>query len=188
MARKHHYRRSQKEAPELNITTFLNLMVVLVPFLLITAVFSRVAVMELSLPTGAGSNSDTQQLSIEVIVRQQGLEIGNGRQVLARFPLLKEDDAAKADAGNGEVEKEESDISRRYDLKQLSRHLIEIKSKYPEKTDAIVLMEPDIEYRVLITVMDAVRSAFVRQKGAEGEGDVLQQVVLFPDISIGDAP
>ncbi len=36
--------------------------------------------------------------------------------------------------------------------------------------------------------MDAVRSTFVRQKGAEGEANVLQQVVLFPDISIGDAP
>jgi hypothetical protein len=36
--------------------------------------------------------------------------------------------------------------------------------------------------------MDAVRSTFVRQEGEEGEADVLQQVVLFPDISIGDAP
>ena len=49
-------------------------------------------------------------------------------------------------------------------------------------------METDIQYRVLIRVMDAVRYAFVRQQGAEGEADVLQQVVLFPDISIGDAP
>jgi len=49
-------------------------------------------------------------------------------------------------------------------------------------------MESDIEYRVLISVMDAVRSSFIRQPGAEGEADVLQQVVLFPDISIGDAP
>ncbi len=58
----------------------------------------------------------------------------------------------------------------------------------PDKTDAIVLMEPDIEYRVLIRVMDALRSTFIRQLGAEGEADVLQQVALFPDISIGDAP
>ncbi|MCG6939584.1 MAG: biopolymer transporter ExbD [Gammaproteobacteria bacterium] len=188
MARRHHYRRTQKEAPELNITTFLNLMVVLVPFLLITAVFSRITVMELSIPTGAGGTSSEQQLSIEVIVRQKGLEISNGRQVLARFPLLKPEQvvtAANADEGAGDVEK---DISKRYDLKTLSKYLTEIKSKYPDKTDAIVLMEPDIEYRVLISVMDAVRSSFVRHQGAEGEADVLQQLVLFPDISIGDAP
>jgi biopolymer transport protein ExbD len=182
--RGHHYRRSQKEPPELNITTFLNLMVVLVPFLLITAVFSRITILELSLPTSAGSNDDQkQQLSIEVIVRQKGLEIGNGKQVLARFPLLKEDDINLAVDEEGVI-----DTSKLYDLKLLSDFLVKIKGKYPDKTDAIVLMEPDIEYRVLIRVMDALRSTFIRQLGAEGEADVLQQVALFPDISIGDAP
>lgn len=159
-------------------------MVVLVPFLLITAVFSRITVLELSLPTGEGSSSNQkQELSIEVIVRQKGLEIGNGKQVLARFPLLKEEDV------NTFVDEEGNhDISKLYDLKTLSDYLVKIKSKYPDKNDAVVLMESDIEYRVLISVMDAVRSTFVRQQGAEGEADVLQQVVLFPDIAIGDAP
>jgi len=55
MARAHHYRRRQKEeAPELDMTTFLNLMVVLVPFLLITAVFSRITIVELDLPSATG--------------------------------------------------------------------------------------------------------------------------------------
>lgn len=186
--RRHHYRRAQNEAPELNITTFLNLMVVLVPFLLITAVFSRVTIMELSLPTGSSASSDNkQQLSIEVIVRQKGLEIGYGKQVLARFPLLKEEDVAAVNTTESSGD-EEFDISKMYDIKRLSSYLTKIKGKYPDKTDAMVLMEADIEYRVLIRIMDAVRSTFVRQPGGEGEADVLQQVVLFPDISIGDAP
>ncbi len=185
MARRgHHYKRPKKEPPELNITTFLNLMVVLVPFLLITAVFSRITILELSLPTGAGSNDNQkQQLMIEVIVRQKGLEIGNGKQVLARFPMLKQGDVELGVDDEGEI-----DTSKLYDLKLLSDFLVKIKGKYPDKTDATVLMEPDIEYRVLIRIMDAVRSTFVHQKGAEGEANVLQQVVLFPDISIGDAP
>ena len=159
-------------------------MVVLVPFLLITAVFSRIAILELSLPAGGSSSDNKQQLSIEVIVRQKGLEIGNGRQVLARFPLLKEEDVSDYTDDDGNV-----DVSKLYDLKLLSDYLVKIKGKYPDKTDAVVLMEPDIEYRVLIRVMDAVRSTFVKQKATtEGEADVLQQVVLFPDISIGDAP
>ena len=182
--RRHHYKRLPKEPPELNITTFLNLMVVLVPFLLITAVFSRITILELSLPTAEGSKSeDKPQLSIEVIVRQKGLEIGNGKQVLARFPLLKEEDVDLPVDEDGT-----KDITQLYDLKLLSDFLVEIKSKYPDKTDALVLMEPDIEYRVLIRVMDTVRTTFVNQPGEEGEANVLQQVVLFPDISIGDAP
>jgi biopolymer transport protein ExbD len=182
--RRHHYRRLKKEPPELNITTFLNLMVVLVPFLLITAVFSRVTILELSLPTGSSATDTKQQLSIEVIVREKGLEIGNGKQVLARFPLLKPEDIDVAEGDN----EQEFDSSKLYDVKLLSKYLTKIKEKYPNKTDAMVLMEADIEYRVLIRVMDAVRSTFVRQPGDEGEADVLQQVLLFPDISIGDAP
>jgi len=184
MARRHHYKRPKKEPPELNITTFLNLMVVLVPFLLITAVFSRITIMELSLPAGAGSvDSKKPQVSIEIIVRGQGLELSNGKQVLARFPLLKKEEVGLLPDDEGNI-----DISRLYDLALLSDYLVKVKTRYPDKTDALVLMEPDIEYRVLIRVMDSVRSSFVRQKGEEGEADVLQQVVLFPDISIGDAP
>ncbi|HED18649.1 MAG TPA: biopolymer transporter ExbD, partial [Gammaproteobacteria bacterium] len=36
--------------PELDITAFMNLMVILVPFLLISAVFSRITILELDLP------------------------------------------------------------------------------------------------------------------------------------------
>ena len=160
-------------------------MVVLVPFLLITAVFSRITILELSLPTGEGANDNKkQQLSVEVIVRQKGLEIGNGKQVLARFPLLKEEDVEQSIDDEGNV-----DNSKLYDLKRLSEYLVKIKGKYPAKTDAIVLMEPDIEYRVLIRVMDSVRATFIKQEAtSEDVADVLQQVVLFPDISIGDAP
>jgi len=163
MARKRRYRRTDKDVPEMDITTFLNLMVVLVPFLLITAVFSRVTILELNLPTSSGSSAPTKlKLNIEVIVRSKGLEIGNGRRVVARFPKVEEE----------------------YDFASLSKHLLEIKKNYPDKTDATVLMEPDIEYDLLVHVMDAVRIAEVSQS-AEG---IYDKVALFPDISIGDAP
>lgn len=162
MARRSHHRR-QKEAPELDITAFLNLMVVLVPFLLVSAVFSRITILELNLPTAAGASSPTKiKLSVEVIIREKGLEIGNGRKTIARFP--KKDDE--------------------YDLVKLSEYLLKIKGTYPDKTDATVLMEPDIEYDYLVMVMDAVRGAEVRQQGQEE----VQKIILFPDISIGDAP
>jgi biopolymer transport protein ExbD len=182
MARKHHYRRPKKEPPELNITTFLNLMVVLVPFLLITAVFSRIAVLELSLPVGSSaSNDDEEKLTIEVIVRETGLELSDGKQILKTLPLLSNIKL--------EIDKDGSkDISKLYDIKALADYLVKLKKEHPSKTDALVLMEEDVEYRSLIKIMDSVRSTFIRKKGEEGEGDVLQQMVLFPDISIGDAP
>lgn len=162
MSRRSHHGR-HKEAPELDITAFLNLMVVLVPFLLVSAVFSRITILELNLPTAAGPSEPGKiKLSVEVVIREQGLEIGNGRKTIARFP--KKD---------GE-----------YDLAKLSEYLLKIKGTYPDKTDAMVLMEPDIEYDYLIMIMDATRVAEIRQQGQEE----VQRIALFPDISIGDAP
>ncbi len=184
MARRRRYRRLQKEPPELNITSFLNLMVVLVPFLLISAVFSRITIMELSLPAGAdGSDNRAQQLTIEVIIRETGIEIGDGQQIIARFPLLEEESVEAVLDDDGV-----RDTTKLYDTKRVTEFLLKIKNQYPDKTDATILMEPNIEYRKLIYMMDTVRSTFVRQPGGEDGVYVMQQIVLFPDISIGDAP
>ena len=163
MTRRHRSKTRMRETPDLDITTFLNLMVVLIPFLLISAVFSRVAIMELSVPTSAGgSTSNTPNFAIEVIVRKAGLEIANGSSVEAAIP--KKND--------------------QYDMEMLSKMLLRLKAQYPEKEDATVLMEPDIEYDYLIQIMDVVRGAEVRAEGIEEA----RKMVLFPEISIGDAP
>jgi biopolymer transport protein ExbD len=44
-----HYRRKKDQLQDLELTTFLNLMVVLISFLLVTAVFSRISIQELKL-------------------------------------------------------------------------------------------------------------------------------------------
>ena len=160
MARAHHYRRRQKEAPELDMTTFMNLMVVLVPFLLITAVFSRIAIVELDLPSAVSAAPSTPTFRVEVVVREQGLEIMDGMQVIAAIPNV--DDG--------------------YDLPMLSEYLVAIKSEYPQKDDASVLLEPDIEYDHLIQVMDTVRSVEMEDDGQAARAE------LFTAISIGDAP
>ncbi|MDW7644332.1 MAG: biopolymer transporter ExbD [Desulfuromonadales bacterium] len=156
-------KRGSQEAPELDITTFLNLMVVLIPFLLLSAVFSRITIMELSVPTAAGGGAANKpSFTIEVIVRSTGFELANGTQVVAAVPKANDE----------------------YDLKKLSQMLINLKNDYPEKEDATVLVEPRIEYNYLIQIMDTVRGTEVI---LPGESEV-QKMALFPTISIGDAP
>jgi biopolymer transport protein ExbD len=163
LARRHHYRRRTGDPPELDMTTFLNLMVVLVPFLLITAVFSRITIVELTLPSAAqGAVSQEPGFRVEVIVRDQGLELTNGSSVIATMP--------KADGA--------------YDLETPSELVISLKRDHPDADAASVLLEPEIEYDHLIQVMDTVRSAEL--PGAEGEEPT--RVALFTDIAIGDAP
>jgi len=147
----------------LNLTPLMDVFTVLVVFLLITAVFTSITIMELSVPTNAGASvSNKPNFSIEVIVRKAGLEIANGSSVEAAIP----------------------NIDDKYDLKKLSEILLRLKAQYPEKEDATVLMEPKVEYDYLIQVMDAVRGAEVRVEGSKE----VEKIVLFPKISIGDAP
>jgi biopolymer transport protein ExbD len=164
MARRHHYRRRTADSHELDMTTFLNLMVVLVPFLLITAVFSRITIVELSLPgaNGGAATPSKPSFRLEVIVRDAGLEVSNGAQVIATIPKVDDE----------------------YDLERLSEYVFSLKRDHPDDRDASVLLEPQIEYDHLIQVMDVVRSA--EQPGAV-EGEVTR-VAMFTDIAIGDAP
>jgi biopolymer transport protein ExbD len=162
--RRHHYKLQGKEEFELNITTFLNLMVVLVPFLLITAVFSRMAIIELNLPSAA-SNAAPSEIGFrpEVIVRELGIEITNGREIIATVPKV-----------DGE-----------YDIATLAQYMRSLKEDYSDVDAASVLVEPQIPYDYLIRVMDVVRSVDVPDETAEA-GFV--RVALFPAIAVGEAP
>lgn len=174
MARRHHYRLRNKQPMELEVTTFLNLMVVLVPFLLITAVFSRIAIVELTLPSSTGGpSSEPVAFRVEVIVREMGLEISNGTAVIAAIP----------------------NIDGEYDFATLSRYMMSLKRDYAELEAASVLLEKDIPYDYLIQTMDVVRSAevpvengvAVDDETGNGENAYIR-VALFPNISIGEAP
>jgi biopolymer transport protein ExbD len=153
------------ETAELNITAFMNLMVILVPFLLITAVFSRLAVLELNLPGSSNEPVEPQEqtFQLEVIVRQDKIEVGDRNQgLLGIYP-------------NG---------VDGYDYEALAVKLTELKERYPTKTDASILLEQDIAYDTLVQVMDTVR---VGQEIDEENQQIIRSD-LFPDISIGDAP
>ena len=156
-------RRRDNDPTELDITAFMNLMVILVPFLLITAVFSRLAILELNLPGSSTEPVDRQDqtFQLEVIVRTDKIEVGDRNQgLLGIYPN-------NADG---------------YDYDALSGKLSALKKAYPSKTDAAILLESDIPYDTLIQVMDRVRIAEVI------EDDSIVRSELFPDISIGDAP
>ena len=157
-------RRLKKHPAALEISAFLNLIVVLVPFLLSTAVFTRLAVVDMSLPaqsSGAAEQLQVDQLKLEVVIRRDAIEVGD------RIGGL-----IQRIANTGNVP----------DLVALNSLITQIKLKFPEQRDASVLAEPDTPYDKLVQVMDAVRSTHHKQ------GNQIVRNELFPDIAIGDAP
>jgi biopolymer transport protein ExbD len=157
-------RRLRKGSEALEVSAFINLIVVLIPFLLSTAVFSNMSVVELTLPAKSSNWEGLKEndLKLEVVVRHDAIEVGDkiGGLIL-RIP----------NAAGGP------------DLVTLNAEMFVIKNKFPDVTAASVLPEPNIPYDTVIHVMDAMRTG----KSANG-GTTVVDVDLFPAISIGDAP
>ena len=162
-----------RKPAELLLVPMIDIFTVLVTFLLMTAVFSRITILELDLPSSQSTGASEPVFRLEVIVRKQGLELTNGTQLIATVPSV---DGA-------------------YDLATLTRLATSLKRDHPEANAASVLLEPDIAYDHLIQVMDAIRSAELPPEEVAA-GDGLQQVAdarpvrvaLFSDIAVGDAP
>lgn len=161
MARRKH-RRPVHQA-DLDITAFMNLMIVLVPVLLLSMVFSHTAVLDLNFPASDNSlaNLDEKNLQLQLIIRQDSLAVG--------------------DTQNGLIRKFEN-VDGKYDFDSLVGLLKQIKSRLPDKTEITLLLAENIDYQTLVTAMDKTRSypAVVAASVVDAE--------LFPDISIGDAP
>ena len=171
-------RRERKQA-ELLLVPMIDIFTVLVSFLLMTAVFSRIAVMQIDLPSSAAAKPTTEPaFRLEVIVRQDGFELSDGKRVISTVPKLK----------------------GAYDLLSLTEHTLQVKREHPTSEDASVLAEPKVPYDELIQAMDAIRStevpatdALIAGQGAAGAqtataGAEPVKIALFTNIALGDAP
>lgn len=161
-------RMSRDEVKELDITSFMNLMIVLVPVLLMSMVFAHTTVLDLKLPDLAASSDSEQEAEnrqLELVIHPDHMDVN--------YP-----------AGTRLKRIEKKDEV--YDFKLLSLTLQEVKRQLREsgvqKRDILVLSQADTDYQTIVSVMDTVRSfqAIVAADVVDAE--------LFPDISLGDAP
>jgi len=180
-----------RKPTELLLVPMIDIFTVLVTFLLMTAVFSRITIVELDLPSANSTASVAPAFRLEVIVRKEGFELTNGHALIATIPK----------------------VAGEYDLKSLGDLVLSLKRDYPDADDASVLLQPEIAYDHLIQVMDVVRSVELpansellaslkpiatpspspsAQPPAHGLPKTLPppsvRVALFTDIAVGDAP
>ncbi|MFK5914070.1 MAG: biopolymer transporter ExbD [Woeseiaceae bacterium] len=164
MSRRHGRRARTPVNVELDITAFMNLMVILVPFLLITAVFTHLTVLDINLPTSSEANSSTpnkKTFEINVIMGSKYFVVSDNRN---------------------RVIKKIQTYSTGGHFKILNNVLKQVKLQYPEKLNITILSQQNSSYESLIQTMDSVRVFNAVEDGQ------LVQVELFPNISIGDAP
>jgi len=164
MKRRRHHR---PQEADLDITAFMNLMIVLVPILLLGMVFTRITVVDVMLPPmAAGDANDIESQKVELILRSDSMRVDFPQGILLKdIPMNVEGD---------------------YDFALLSLVLQEVKRQLREqgidKEAITILSEPAVDYQTIISAIDTVRS-FKAVVAAE-----LVDAELFPEISFGDAP
>jgi biopolymer transport protein ExbD len=160
LVRRNHARYHQGR-DDLNIVPMIDMMVILVFFLIFTAVFSKTNILQMNLPNSSSAPLDLpKDLKLEVIIRP--------------------DDIVVNDRNSGPL-KTLANTASGYDLENLSEFMRRIKSQYPQMMDATILSGPNITYDALIQVMDTVRLYQLPVAP-------FSKAELFPDIAIGDAP
>ncbi len=153
-----------KQEADLDITSFMNLMIVLVPVLLLNMVFAQTAVLDLKLPLGDSvGGANPEDVSVEVTIRNTGMQV-----VVA---------AGGASRLVGDIPK----VSDVHDYKKLSEVLQQVKKGFPDKKDVVLLSSPEVNYQTLVEIMDTSRS-FETVVAAS-----VVDAVLFPEVSLGDA-
>lgn len=125
---------------DINITPVMNIFVILIPFLLLTATFVKIAIIDLSLPTlemNTGKNqNEIKDLTVLVIsIKSEGFEIKTSEN---NYPSISK--------SNGH-----------YDYDKLDSKLKEIKELFPKLEDVIITPAAEVLYQDIVNVLDHCR-------------------------------
>lgn len=164
--------RLRRDAESVDVTAFLSLMVILIPFLLISTVLSQLAVIELEAAQGESQSVVVSDpLGLQLVIRSTVIEVHHQQR---QQPLL-------IDRLQGE---------KAWQL--LAQQLSNLKRRFPQSTEATILLESQVSYDVLIQVVDLVRvqSNAVLPEAASAttpaKNQRLKPLPLFPNLTLGE--
>jgi biopolymer transport protein ExbD len=179
-------KRMAEEDQELNLAPIMNMVVILIPLLLLSAVFVEVSVINITAPklsVGPPSNEpppDEKPLNLTVTIGAKGLFIaaeGGNLPPVGSCPqggptiCFKSDKSnvdvtskfseARAAMANGASMDEGEKIVRQglaaYDWRSLYNELVKIKKQFPKETIINVSADPEIPYSAVVRLMDISR-------------------------------
>ena len=131
----------RKSNVDLNLVPFIDLMSVCIIFLLITAVWTQVSMIQLGSSIYSKKTSDKpitpppfSEVILRVDVRSEGYRVVLGKE---SFPIPKLSNDT-------------------YNQEALIQVLAKAKERYPEKTDGVVSVADNVSYQHLVSAMDAL--------------------------------
>ncbi|GEL73840.1 ExbD/TolR family protein [Myxococcus virescens] len=159
--------REEEEAGELNIVPYLDILMNLIIFMLLSITgLATFGIINVNAPaygaptTGMAQENpdDAPKLTLSVLISKKGHFVSSENAILgeAGTPTIP----VKADGT--------------HDFSALNAKMVEIKSAFPKETKVIVGADPDVPYETLTQTLDAIRETQGRERR-----------LLFPDVTLG---
>jgi biopolymer transport protein ExbD len=134
---------------DLEILPLMNLFVVLIPMLLLSAVFLEVAVVRMDLPVdGASNDSEEEMLDLSVRIEEE--------RYLIQGNAIEETEVARTGEGDRDA---------------LTEALERVAAAHPSNRSLRIVSRPATQYEEIIHVMDASRDAGLPLVSLQGTGE-----------------
>ncbi len=160
---------------DVDLTPIMCLFIILVPMLLLTAVFERLAALKVRLPQASTLEARESPLDpsgiveLRVLVQEAGLAV---EATLSHEPSGEEMDLYR------DIRYEVPLQDGQYDMPTLQSILKDIKSRYPKHEEAVLLVEDAVSYDTMVQTMDTCREEFFLEDGERKRHSIFPIVVL----------
>ncbi|NOK06771.1 MULTISPECIES: biopolymer transporter ExbD [Myxococcus] len=159
--------REEEEAGELNIVPYLDILMNLIIFMLLSITgLTTFGIINVNAPaygaptTGMAQENpdDAPKLTLSVLISKKGHFVSSENAILG-------------EAGTPTIPVKADGV---HDFSALNAKMVEIKSAFPKETKVIVGADPDVPYETLTQTLDAIRETQGRERR-----------LLFPDVTLG---
>ena len=145
------FRRNQDQDVELDMVPIMNMFLVLIPFLLMSASFFHLRAINTSVPV-MGSNTEQTATASDVKLTVILELMDNSIQLSA---VSDDVDIETLDGLRKKFDIEDSD---QYPMNELIAYLREVKHNFPSSDTLILVPEEDVVYETIIRTMDIARN------------------------------
>jgi biopolymer transport protein ExbD len=155
------------------------LFIILVPLLLVSAVFERLAALQVHLPEASSieeaEEDDKEEPSgiveLRLLVKEDGLGL---EATLSHDPSGEEKEIYEDIRYDFPMEGD------RYDLQKLLETLQDLKKQYPRHEQIVFLVDDKVSYDVIVQAMDTCRREYYVEEGKK------KSRPLFPEVALSE--
>ena len=174
---------------EINLIPLMNVFCILIPFLLLAAVFVQLSIINTNLPTAASlSKKDTEEsptpevkkLNLTVFITKEGFMLAGYGGVLNVTDVENGDEEGQKKSRTIIPKKvigkdRDGNDLKEYDFAKLQVNLRKIKKAFPSHYSIILLPESHVKYETIIKTLDFSRE--YREKKPDGTEEVMELFV-----------